>query len=79
MKFDGIDYIVQHQVAWGGQPERVLVWLGESALVATAVIDHNCEQIFVTIHGELDTETTANYFEYTDPEELASWMVANSY
>jgi len=79
MLFDGIDYVVQHETPFAGNPERVLVWAGDESLVATAIIDHNMEQIHVDYEGFGLESASYNYFEYSDPEELASWMVATSY
>ena len=81
MLFDGIDYVVQHEVPFAGRPERVLVWSPREELIATAVIDHNVEQIHVE-YVDSTEDCSYNYFEFNDAndvEELASWMIANSY
>lgn len=78
MLFDGIDYTVQHELSIAGMPERVLVWGPNEALIATAVIDHNMEQIHVE-YVDSTEDASYNYFEFTEVEELASWMVATTY
>lgn len=72
---DGCTYEVEHTT--GSSSEMIVVWDIHATLICDAEIDHNSESIAISYHYPLETvESSYSYYEYTTPDDLASWMVS---
>lgn len=76
---DGHEYLVQAQESHIACEERVYLLDPDYAPVASAIVSHDMECIQID-YEDIDAEsTTYPYFDYTTPEELATWIAATSY
>lgn len=76
---DGHDYLVQSQESNIACEERVYVMDVDHKPFASAIVSHDWEQVSVDYEDDDIENTTYPYFEYTTPEELATWIAATSY
>lgn len=73
IQVNGIKYEVDHNEH--NSIETIALWDMEGTLIADAEVNHNFEEMAITMHNG-STELTFNYFNYTGPTELAQWIVA---